>query len=798
MAQAIRQSESNPTAGDWLTVDEAAALTGESPRTWQRRAAWEAQQAATRNRQSLALLRRPADGGRPSWYVHRSLDPVLTRFPAPDERTQRALPTLRTRYPDAKVDEARVRFAWLQRWRELCAGKPGVPEELLAERVVGEARAVHGEDYPISYRTLRNWRRLHDAMGPEGQIAGLEALIDKRGLSEVPLGQRGRDQAAIDYFYSVYRSQAKHSIKMAHRCTVHKAEEAGWKWPKSYAATQKWLACHDEIHQTYLDREGPTAYGHKDRPYLDINWETIEPGFWYVLDHTQADFWARGDNGKVFRPWLTVVLDCRSRCVTGWRLGQSANQDAIVAACLMAFTQWAVPSRIRIDRGKDFECELLTGVTKQERLRYRHELGPDWQDKLRRQEESQWLGVFGELGIDLIRSIAYEARSKALVERFFRTFEEQCAKAFASYTGNSPEHRPECSEELRGDADVPSLEESRKWVGEWIDLYHRLPHGGLHGAAPLTVWGQATSLRRARDEHLLTLMQSRGVYRVGPNGVSFRIAGRTLTYGKSCTALYRHTGRDVFITLDPNDASCCFAWTADRGQRRYIGRLECNGRISANTSVEVLREAMREKGRRDKLLRRAAAEAPKRMRTAGQEVAAMQLQELERLRKTGTYDTGNAPNIVPVRTGFEGGAMPVRTANERRPETVEEHSLRDLFLPEEPDEEEDDDDRNLGSYCSKEEDLDDDPEPSSGLRSYCSKEEDLGGDDEGTEDDMADLFSEPLPKMPRNAGAEHDRFWNVKHVAPEDEGDNHGTEADQPQADSLSLIAGNRHAGRTE
>jgi hypothetical protein len=170
-------------------------------------------------------------------------------------------------------------------------------------------------------------------------------------------------------------------------------------------------------------------------------------------------------------------------------------------------------------------------------------------------------------------------------------------------------------------------------------------------------------LRRASDEALVMLLQTRGVYRVGKNGVSFRVSGTTLTYGASSAALRRYAGRDVLITLDEEDCSCCHAFTAERGGRRFIGQLACNVKLRANTPAEQLREAIRKVRGRRKIMVTAAREGAARGRTAAQEVAAMQREELQAAyRATGTDD--HRPNIVPVRTGLEGVSRPVQSSFE--------------------------------------------------------------------------------------------------------------------------------------
>lgn len=59
-------------------------------------------------------------------------------------------------------------------------------------------------------------------------------------------------------------------------------------------------------------------------------------------------------------------------------------------------------------------------------------------------------------------------------------------------------------------------------------------------------------------------MQARGIYKVGANEVRFTVGNRTLHYGAAAHQLDPYRGRDVFITLDGDDLSRCFAFTADR------------------------------------------------------------------------------------------------------------------------------------------------------------------------------------------------------------------------------------------
>ncbi|MDO8632533.1 MAG: DDE-type integrase/transposase/recombinase [Phycisphaerales bacterium] len=698
MALAARQLPASAT-DDWLRVDDAAALTNESERTWQFKAQSEARAARDGKRTSLAVKRTPGGGGKPVWFVHRCIDPRLSKFPTRDAREDRERVALIARYPQHKVEQAWTKARWLQCWRDECARRRGaeITEAELAERIIVEARRVEGDDYPISFRTLQAWRTAYDAKGDDGRIRGVEGLIDNRGGESGGGGaHESRSADAVEYFYSLYRCQNRLTVRTCHDATLRKARERGWTWPKSYSATRKWLAVYDDLSLTALCRLGRDAWNRRYMPFMELDYTLIEPGDLFVCDHTQCDFWVE-HHGEQMRPWLTAIQDGRSRCIVGWHLGVAPHQDTILSAMRGAF-RWAVPEHLRIDNGKDFTSKLLTGVTKHERDALRRELGGDWRRVLERNSklaecvDPRFKGVVHELGIELIYARPYAAWSKGTIERFFGTFEDQCGKTFATYCGNSTMTRPECLETIRrgytkeqkrslrkrygkdwkrvavlrlvDKIAVPTLQEAREVVGEWIEVYHRKQHlgDGMEGRSPLAVWHTATTLHKADDQSLLILLEARGVYCVGPNGVRFRVGNCTLGYGAKCAALNPLRGRDVFITLNPDDLSCCHAWTPDESNRRYIGRLESNDRISPKASIDDLRDASATNERRRKGARKAAREAPATTRNVAAELRAQNRQRLAELQATGTDGAPRVVNVKPVRTTFEGVSMPVQTA----------------------------------------------------------------------------------------------------------------------------------------
>ena len=707
--------ETFPDPTDWLTVRQAARLTGSSARTWRWRAKRAWSQAQDDGRRPLARKASPRSGrGKAVWYVHRSLDPRLSL-----RQTQvlQARPALSARYPQHVVARALRRNHWLKRWRTLCAEPrdEGETERTLAARIVAEARRVEGERFKISVRSLQRWRWVYQSVDSDGQVRGIEALVDRYASSLVTPNDRAvsgatRDPRSVDYFYGLYHCQNRLSVRLCHQATLRHAQRQRWNWPASYQATLRWLQRYDDRSMTCLVREGKDRWARRYMPYLEIDYATLLPGELYVCDHTRCDFWVTHRDAQI-RPWLTAVQDARSRCIVGWHLGPAAHQDAIVAALRMAFGEWAIPETMRIDNGRDFTSKLITGLTRQTRDRLRRQFGRDWYNIVRRNDDLvpcddlRWLGITGELGIELIYATPYAPWAKGTLERWFGTFQGQCSKTFATYCGNSALTKPECLEEIRqgyGEAekqrlrqlhgrdwkrlavlrvvdDVPLLEEARERVAEYIDIYHRTEHGGrgMRGQAPLAVWHGATHLRRAAEDDLLFLMDGRGIYRVGASGIRLTVGGASIGYGASDPALRRWLGRSVFIALDPSNVGQCHAFTPDRRKRHFIATLRANKAIPPRTTVDEAREAIATIQRDRAVMRRAALTASHRTRGLEQRLREFRTAQAADLR-TDVEEAASGSIILPVRTGFEGVSKPDRgTVEAYRP--VDPGELGDLY-----------------------------------------------------------------------------------------------------------------------
>ncbi len=439
---------------DWITVAAAAAITGETERTVRRKAEWEAKQAATQGRSALARMLGGESDGKPRWYVHRSMDPRLARCPNHSEREERARASLYPKYGLERANEAYRKARWYGEWRRRCNGPRvvGKTEATFAEEVIAEARAIEGPTFKVSFRTLKLWHRAYNATGPNGQIRGVEALIDQRGMVAPPRGvHAGRSQEAVEFFYKLYHTENKIGVISCHELTLAESKANGWNWAPSYSATRAWLQRHEHIPTTHLSRKGFKDWAHHHLPHLTMDWTKEEPGAFYLSDHKQCDFWVRyrrAGRDDVIRPWITTVIDARSRCIVGCKVSTSPNQDTIVAALRMAFRDWAIPTHLKIDNGKDFRAERITGLTRMQIRELRKEHGRDWKNRVREERERVacddpiWGGIAAELGIEIGFALPYSPWSKGLQERWYRTFGERCAKHFTTWCGDKPQTRP--------------------------------------------------------------------------------------------------------------------------------------------------------------------------------------------------------------------------------------------------------------------------------------------------------------------------------------------------------------------
>ena len=95
-----------------------------------------------------------------------------------------------------------------------------------------------------------------------------------------------------------------------------------------------------------LSREGKRQFQERCEPYLLTDFESLLPNQIWVSDHGQHDVWVRNDRfsgvsaNAAVRPWLTAVIDMRSRKIVGTAWSATPSSHTISSALRVAIEKF--------------------------------------------------------------------------------------------------------------------------------------------------------------------------------------------------------------------------------------------------------------------------------------------------------------------------------------------------------------------------------------------------------------------------------------------------------------------------
>lgn len=247
-------------------------------------------------------------------------------------------------------------------------------------------------------------------------------------------------------------------------------------------------------------------YGHRVAEALDPVLGSY-PGATYPLavaqiDHTPIDLQLVDNVHRlpVGRPWLTLVMDVRSRVVLGFYISFDAP-NAFSAG--MALTHAILPKELWLARHQEVLSGLVRELEEQEGLQTSVRLEwPCWgkpvlvkMDNAREFRGKVLERALGWHGIDAEFRPVLKPRYGGHIERLLGTF----AKEIHTLPGTTFSNTRE-----RGDYDaegraVMTLEAFETWLTAYIlGVYHRRPHSSL-GMTPLQAWEEG--LLMGTEEH---------------------------------------------------------------------------------------------------------------------------------------------------------------------------------------------------------------------------------------------------------------------------------------------------------
>ena len=151
----------------------------------------------------------------------------------------------------------------------------------------------------------------------------------------------------------------------------------------------------------------------------------------WVSDHGQHDVWVRNDlfsgvsTNAAVRPWLTAMIDMRSRKIVGTAWSATPSSHTISSALRVGIESFGIPQILYVDNGKDYE--------KVGRIDFSPECS----------------GVLVRLGIEGQYCLPRHPQSK-LIESWFGTVRKRFDCLWPSYCGAGPKDRPEqCTDALK-------------------------------------------------------------------------------------------------------------------------------------------------------------------------------------------------------------------------------------------------------------------------------------------------------------------------------------------------------------
>jgi len=280
---------------------------------------------------------------------------------------------------------------------------------------------------------------------------------------------------------------------------------------------------------------------------------------WVADGHTLAFDILNPHTGKAQRMTMIMVFDWASRYPVGASLAFTEDSQHIQTAFRNAFlntSHWYlqadaegntvqtrppfafVPEAVYLDNGKAFRAKLF------------HE---SWEGH---DLELELGGVFPKLGIEAHFAESYNAKAK-VIERFFRTFQEQFERFIGSFRGANVANKP--STLMRNEKwakalykrEAPTIQDAMQMIGFYIrHIYGETEHGGLEGKTPWQVFSSALvpEERMLRPDKLNFMMLATERKSVRNDGIVFN----KLLYWH--IALMDNIGKPVIIRYDYAEA----------------------------------------------------------------------------------------------------------------------------------------------------------------------------------------------------------------------------------------------------
>ena len=410
------------------------------------------------------------------------------------------------------------------------------------------------------------------------------------GLTQTGRADKGKHRIGEEwenFILKTYREGNKGSKRMTPKQVAlrvqAKARELGDLKPPNYRTVLRLLAPILEKQEKTKSIRSPgwrgTTLSVKTREGKDLSVD-YSNHVWQC-DHTRVDVLLVDQHGELLsRPWLTTVIDTYSRCIMGINLGFDARSSGVVALALRhailpkqygfeykLHCEWGTygkPEHFYTDGGKDFRSNHLSQIGAQ---------------------------------LGFVCHLRDRPSEGGVVERPFKTLNDQLFSTLPGYTGSNVQERPEDAEK---DARLTLRELEQLLVRYIVDRYNQSIDARMGDQTRFERWEAGLPTVPVpipeRDLDICLMKQSRRTVQRG-GCLQFQ----NLMYRGEYLAGY--AGETVNLRFDPRDITTILVYRQENNQEVFLTRAHAQG---LETEQLALDEALA---------------ASRRLRTAGKNIS---------------------------------------------------------------------------------------------------------------------------------------------------------------------------------
>ncbi|MBN1489969.1 MAG: DDE-type integrase/transposase/recombinase [Phycisphaerae bacterium] len=402
----------------------------------------------------------------------------------------------------------------------------------------GEADRVFCGMHGVGRSKLHDWARLIEA----GDVLG---LVDGRRRANRDTRRESCSPEAWNLFKKFWLTRQQRTVALCCQLVAAEAERQGWAWPSLrtvQAKVRREISEFEANRYRLGEEEWDRKHGVRvpSRDYTEYRANQCWVGDFHIVDV----FCRRSDaDPEIIRPRLGAFIDLRSRIVTGWTIGETENQDAVLLTFRDGIEKWGPPAEVIIDNGKPYRAKGISG-------------GRPTTKRLI-EDEDYCRSVFGGVGSEVSFALPFNPDSK-LIERWFGTLEGQYGATYETYCGGKKDARFQAAYRVAKahPERCPTIARYRDGFTKYIDAYHRTPHRGvdMNGRAPIDVFNASNPIPRVVvPEGLMDLLLMRVSRPVKVTRFGVRHDG--IEYGLGEARLQLLQGKEVLLRVHPEDAS---------------------------------------------------------------------------------------------------------------------------------------------------------------------------------------------------------------------------------------------------